>query len=66
MGYIDYSETGSDTEDKTYTIRIRIKDEYEDISDLPADSLEKFSSVLSRLGRKKVVIGLRDRSTGPS
>jgi hypothetical protein len=55
MEYIDYSETGSDTEDKTYTIRIRIKDEYEDISgSFRLTAWKSFRPFCPALGEKRL------------
>ena len=63
MGYITALDADFNSEDQTYTIRVR--DENENVTDLPVESLEEFSAVLSRLGREKVVLTLNNYSVGP-
>jgi hypothetical protein len=60
MRYNMTYEAGFDPEDTTYIIRI--KDEHDNITDLPVDSLEEFTDLLSALGRKKIVLNLKDRA----
>ena len=57
MGCIRALEAGFNPKDKTYTIRI--KDEDENVSHFALDSLEEFTLILSKLGRKKVVLNLK-------
>ena len=52
-------EAGFNPEDNTYTIRM--KDEYENVMQLPVESLEEFTEILTTFGRQKVVLNLRDR-----
>jgi hypothetical protein len=60
MRYNRCYEAGFDPEETTYIVRI--KDEFGDIRDLPVDSLEEFTDLLSALGRKKIVLNLKDRA----
>jgi hypothetical protein len=52
-------EAGFNPEDNTYTIRM--KDEYENVMQIPVESLEEFTEILTTFGRQKVVLNLRDR-----
>ena len=64
MGYITALDADFNSEDQTYTIRVT--DENEKITNLPIESLEEFSEVLSKLGREKVVLTLNNYSVGPA
>ena len=62
MRCITALEAGFNSKDKTYTIRI--KDEDENITHFAVDSLEEFTFILSKLGRKKVVLNLKNCAVG--
>jgi len=60
MGYIHFYEEGNDWGERPY--RIRIKDEFNRVTELPLGSLEEFAALVSSLGREKVVLNTRDNS----
>ena len=60
MGYIDYYENGFNPASKTY--KIRIKDEFDRVTELPVAGIEEFTELLRTFGREKVVLNRRDNS----
>jgi len=50
-------EAGFNPEDKSYTIKM--KDEYENVTQIPVNNLQEFTEILTMFGRQKVVLNLR-------
>jgi hypothetical protein len=57
MGNVVCCEAGFNPENRTYTIRM--KDEHENVTQIPVKNLEEFAAVLNKLGRQRVVLNLR-------
>jgi|GEM_PF-4137045 hypothetical protein len=60
MGYIHFYEEGSSWGERPY--KIKIKDEFDRVTELPLGSLEEFAALVQSLGREKIVLNQRDNS----
>jgi len=60
MGYIHFYEEGDAWGERPY--RIKIKDEFDRVTELPLGSLEEFAALVRSLGREKIVLNQRDNS----
>jgi len=60
MGYIHFYEASDGLGEMPY--KIRIKDEFDHVTELPVGSLEEFAALVKAWGREKVVLNQRDNS----